>query len=177
MLGRVSTLTSIAALITLCYSFDVVKVSAASMMPTVRDGDYLILFAPRGIFSRAFELRWILKRNMVVVFHPPTAVFSSDLYVKRIVGVSADQVRIQSGVLILNGGVVNEPYVWYPTPALKRDDFWPRKDTSEYVIVPAKDLFLLGDNRIASSDSRLFGPVPETAIAGIVIFSIPGLGS
>ena len=88
-------------------------------------------------------------------------VFRRDggLLLKRAVALGADEVSIEDGVLLVNGVPVDEPYV-----DLSRVDgnyFGPR-------VVPAGSVFVLGDNRADSVDSRDFGPVPLTALVGRV---------
>jgi signal peptidase I len=79
----------------------------------------------------------------------------SDLLVKRIVGLAGDRVALQDGRLVVNGDRVDEP--WTDESAVDSVYFGP-------VTVPAGSLFVLGDDRANSRDSRAFGPVPASAV-------------
>ena len=85
-----------------------------------------------------------------------------ELYIKRVIGLPGDRIRIDRGVVYVNGARLNEPYVHF------------RDDRSEpEITVPPDDVYVLGDNRAVSEDSRAFGPVPRarvdraSAVAGI----------
>jgi signal peptidase I len=90
------------------------------------------------------------------------------LLVKRVVGVGGDRVGLEDGELVVNGATVAEPYVNHRL--LDGVYFGP-------VTVPAGRLFVMGDNRTDSTDSRSFGPVGGDAVVGRVvgrIFPDPG---
>lgn len=160
--------------ILVCCSFDVVQVSSASMEPTLRDGDYLVIFAPRQPVTTLFRFQRLLRRNMIVVFRSPIPA-KDDLLVKRIVGLSPDQLRIDKGTLWRDAVRINEPYVWYPALSLRTKDSWPRTEQRESFgfPVPRGELFVMGDNRLQSLDSRLFGSIPDSAVVGVVVLTIP----
>lgn len=161
-------------LILVCCSFDVIKVVRNSMSPTVRDGDNLVVFAPRGILTGVLSIRHILRRNMVVVFRSPATLWPTEngLLVKRIIGLANDRIRIESGVVRRNGLALDEPYVLYPTATFKSGDTWPTGE-QDYVVVPEAKIFVLGDNRLESVDSRIFGEIPQSSVAGVVLFVMP----
>lgn len=81
--------------------------------------------------------------------------------VKRVVGLSGDRVEILDAVLHINGTPVHEPYV--DSVTLDGVFFGP-------VEVPPGHLFVLGDNRFDSIDSRIYGPVSEDGVEGRVVF-------
>lgn len=156
-----------------CYSVEIFQVSSVSMEPTLRDGDYVITFAPRGIISRLFDMRWMLRRGAIVVFHAPNTEQDKIpiVFVKRIVAISRDRIRIDNGTLIRNGATVNESYVTYPRDAVRRHDNWPT--TTGFIEIRDNHCFVLGDNRLVSTDSRSFGPLPESQVMGIVVCALP----
>ena len=84
-------------------------------------------------------------RGDVVVFNNPSNTDQD--YIKRIVGIPGDTVDLQGGDVYVNGQLLNEPYVNKPTE--------PRTQMSTWVIEP-NHLFVMGDNRPNSSDSRSF---------------------
>jgi signal peptidase I len=77
--------------------------------------------------------------------------------IKRVVGVPGDEIRVQNGRLFVNGERQTEPYVNQRSP--DRSFFGPET-------VPENHVFMMGDNRANSADSRVFGPVPYENIEG-----------
>jgi signal peptidase I len=118
-----------------------------SMMPTLHEGE-------RVLISRLAYHFHEPKAGDVVVLHSP-ADESEDL-VKRIVAVGGDTVAIHDGDLFVNGTAVVEPY-------LNEQDF--RGEYPE-TRIPDGQVFVLGDNRNNSGDSRLFGPIDVDSIIG-----------
>ena len=129
----------------------VVTVASDSMAPTLAPGDHLVMVPPWGGVDR---------RDLVVL-RPP----GSDVeVVKRVVAVAGDEVGIADGALTVDGAVLDEPFV-----DVAADDgtyFGP-------VTVPAGAVFVLGDNRTDSLDSRQFGPVPVARVVGVVAVRLP----
>jgi signal peptidase I len=86
---------------------------------------------------------------------PPTAaVAAPDDLIKRVVAVAGDTIEARHGTVLLNGTALIEPYVSSPT-----SDFGP-------VVVPNGRLFVMGDNRANSSDSRVFGTIDQGSVIG-----------
>lgn len=84
----------------------------------------------------------------------------SEMLIKRVVGLPGDRVEIRSGQVFINGTQLDEPYLAQPTYG----DYGP-------IDVPPLHVFVLGDNRGFSNDSRSFGPVPMDHIVGRAWFS------
>ncbi len=95
----------------------------------------------------------------MVVFHYPRDPSIS--YIKRVIGVAGDRVRIESGRVFVNSTPLIEDYV---AGGFADDDSYPE------VVVPAHTYFVLGDHRNMSKDSRNFGPVNERFIYGKAVF-------
>jgi len=95
------------------------------------------------------------------VFNPPNG--DSKPYIKRIIATEGQHVTFADDHVFVDGVQLDEPYITKPTEC----------DTREYcdVVVPEDNVFVLGDNRTASSDSRYFGPVPIDSIIGKAIFT------
>ncbi len=133
-------------------------IPSPSMEPTLVKGD-------RVLVSRLSYHFRDPKRGDIIVFRPPGHE-ASEPFIKRVVAVGNDTVSIHNGALWVNGEAQDEPYVKeYPI----LDDY------PEIQIAPGY-VWAMGDNRNNSGDSRMFGPVPESAIIGVafVIYWPPG---
>ena len=98
----------------------------------------------------------------IIVLHPPTNADRN--YIKRVVAVAGETVRINDGRVYVNGRPLREPYVHVTTTG----SYGPQA-------VPADEVFVLGDNRGNSEDSRAFGFVPVSSIVGeaVVVYWPP----
>ncbi|MCC6313968.1 MAG: signal peptidase I [Thermomicrobiales bacterium] len=96
------------------------------------------------------------ERGDIVVFDPPTN--SNKPYIKRVIGLPGEQITFQGGSVYVNGERLDEPYIDEETTCDRREQC--------DVTVPAGDIFVLGDNRGNSSDSRVFGSVPVERVIG-----------
>jgi len=130
------------------FLYQPVRVQGTSMLPRLADQDRL--------FINKFAYRiGEVKRGDVVVFLYPADHTKS--YIKRVIGLPGDEVRVDHGRVIVNGMELVEPYV----EARYQDD-----RSVPDVLVPAGEVFVMGDHRTVSSDSRDFGPVSEKLIYG-----------
>jgi signal peptidase I len=102
------------------------------------------------------------QRGDVIVFRAPTDPGKD--YIKRVIGVPGDRVAIRDGRVYVNGKVLNEPYI-----GGVRTESWDF--SSEPVVVEPGTLFVLGDNRMHSSDSRDWGLLPVENVVGKALFS------
>jgi len=93
------------------------------------------------------------RRSDIVVLKLPDQ--SSELLIKRVIGLPGERVEIRDGQVFIDGAPLDEPYLDQRTPGIMASQ-----------IVPPFHVFVLGDNRIASNDSRSFGPVPLDNILG-----------
>lgn len=104
-----------------------------------------------------------VKRGHVIVFESP--LNPKKRYVKRAIGLPGDELTIKNKKVYINGKLLREPYVVHSdnhNKGFPRDKFGPIK-------VPADSLFVLGDNRDSSADSRYWGFVPAENIVGQAI--------
>lgn len=160
-------------------------VPTGSMEDTVLIGDHMFVdklaYSPAGPISR-FLLPYVeVRRGDIVVFKFP--VNPRENYIKRIVGVPGDRIRVVNKQLHLNGKPVEEPYVVHKTPYVDsyRDNFPSEPNTrlaeaayemlahhvvNGEVVVPPGAYFAMGDNRDNSLDSRYWGFVPRENIIG-----------
>lgn len=132
-------------------------IPTGSMVPTLRPGDEVL--ANEVVYR--FEPP---KRGQIVIFRNPEDPGGAPL-IKRIVGLPGDTIQIRRGVLYVDGAPRREPYVNRGEP----EPFGP-------VTVPPGRVFVLGDNRTDSEDSRYFGAVSERDLEGEVflVFWPPG---
>ena len=142
---------SIAAFI-IIFLYQPVKVEGTSMMPSLEDQE--------RIFVNKFVYRLgAIERGDIVVFRYPRDPSTS--FIKRVIGVAGDRVRIEEGQLFLNDRPIEEDYV--PQEYADRRSF-------QEIKVPSGTYFVLGDHRNMSKDSRDFGPVPQASIYGKAVF-------
>lgn len=130
------------------FLYQPVRVEGTSMLPRLEDRDRLFI----NKFVYHFES---IHRGDVVVFHYPRDPEKS--YIKRVIALPGDRLRIDRGTVYVNGKKLSEPYV----PTEYRDE----KSMTESVI-PPDEYFMMGDHRSISSDSREFGPVDRDLIYG-----------
>jgi signal peptidase I len=141
-----------ASVLIITFLYQPVRVEGTSMLPRLEDRDRL--------FINKFVYRFsAIERNDVVVFHYPRDLEKS--YIKRVIALPGDRLRIDHGRVLLNGKALKEPYV----PEEYRDN----RSMAE-IIVPDDTYFMMGDHRSISSDSREFGPVERSLIYGKAVF-------
>lgn len=138
-------------------------VSGESMMPTLQNGNRLIVSKLDYTFGQPH-------RFDIIVFHAtPT-----DDYVKRIIGLPGDRIQYQNDQLYVNGKAVPEPYLKaYKANLPKGTDLtgnFTLKGYTGQTVVPKGKLWVMGDNRQNSEDSRYFGFVDEKRVVGKVSF-------
>ena len=101
------------------------------------------------------------RRGDIVVFDPPESwtADSGTPYIKRVIGLPGDTLQIRDGLVYINDIALEEPYLYdgQPTVATGGDDTW---------VIPPDQLFVMGDHRSDSADSRVFGPVPRDRVIG-----------
>lgn len=182
-------LALVLALSVQAYAVKPYRIPSESMEPTLKPGDRVLV----NRFSR--RLGSEPKVGQIVVFHPPagadslpprcgapregpgtsmacsrpTRTASSQNFVKRVVGVGGDRLAIRGGHVVRNGSIASEPFA-APCGGGAECDF-PRA-----IRVPEDSVFLMGDNRGSSQDSRFWGPVPVSWVIGeaVVVYWPPG---
>jgi signal peptidase I len=121
------------------------RVHGDSMAPTLHEGQYLLVSKVSYWFSDP-------QRGDIMVFHPPT--LPGEDYVKRIVGLPGEQLSIEGDRVLVDGVLLDEPYIADPSSGLHE---WELGE-GEYIV--------LGDNRDESEDSRKWGKLPRANIVG-----------
>lgn len=127
------------------------QVSGHSMAPHITSGEYVL------INTFAYRLA-PPKRGDIVAFRGDDA---RAVFIKRVLGLPGERLRIDRGVVSIDGRPLSEPYVRFA------DD---RSFGS--VVVPAHSVFVLGDNRADSEDSRFFGPVDDGRLMGRALLGV-----
>ena len=178
--------TVVIAVFVVTFLVQAFTIPSESMEKTLLIGDYLLVdkfcYGDSGLWNHILPYRKI-RRGDIVVFHYP--VNPAQHFVKRVVGVPGDRVRLINKRVFVNGTLMQEPFVQYIAPDRQpyRDDF-PRTDApvaevtarwwqemrtlveDKQLIVPEDSYFVLGDNRDDSRDSRYWGFVPRENIIG-----------
>jgi signal peptidase I len=151
------------------------RIPSSSMEPTLHCAKPgLGCEAPGGFFDgsdRVLANRFVFrfrnpKRGEIIVFKtPPEAQVrcgAGGTFVKRLIGLPGDVVSERDGFVYINGAQLQEPYI----KADRRDHEPPRT----WARIPKGYYFFMGDNRAASCDSRVWGPVPRANLIGEVFF-------
>jgi signal peptidase I len=134
------------------FLYQPVRVEGTSMLPRLEDRDRLFI----NKFVYHIES---IQRGDVVVFHYPLDPEKS--YIKRVIALPGDRLRIDHGQVWLNGNLLPEGYV--------PEKYCDRRSMTE-MIVPDDSYFMMGDHRSISSDSREFGPVERELVYGKAVF-------
>jgi len=153
------------ALIIRAFLVQAYKIPSGSMLETLQIGDYLLVTRFNYDIKVPFSDISIIntgdpERGDIIVFRYPED--TSQNYIKRVVGLPGDTIEIREKQLFRNGKAVVEPYSQFTRP-------WSRItgiDNYNQVIVPENKLFVMGDNRDESADSRAWGFVPRENIQG-----------
>lgn len=174
------------------------RVDGLSMEPTLDTGQMLLV--NRQIYFH-FDLNDVLnvlpfverdgehiiyplhppQRGDIIVFDPP--ISSSDKpYIKRVIGLPGERISIHDGAVYINGQRLEEEYLGSTATS------WPGRPDDFELLIPEDHVFVMGDNRNNSTDSRSFGPIPYSDIIGrawisywprdlLGIFQTPDYGS
>lgn len=144
------------ALIFHSYVFARATVEGPSMQPTLHNKDILFL---EKISTETSNV----KRGQIVVFDSKNE--NEDYYIKRVIGVAGDVVEIKNGHVYLNGNVLNENY-------LSANNITEPLSTQSKYTVPSGCIFVLGDNRTNSTDSRILGPINLKDLKGHAVIRV-----
>jgi signal peptidase I len=193
VIGSVQSLmgTVVIAVFVITFIVQAFQIPSQSMENTLLVGDYLLVnklcYGGHGLGDHLMPYQKIA-RGDIIVFHYP--VDPTQHFVKRVIGVPGDHLRMVSKRVLINGKPIDEPYVRFLEPPNSRDpssmfrDNFPRVDIPALglegkwwlemrklvedgqLIVPEGHYFVMGDNRDDSQDSRYWGFVPRENIIG-----------
>ena len=158
------------------------QIPTGSMIPKLLVGDFLLV-NKMAYVRPSFSLEGMLlpqkqiKRKDIIVFKWPGDLTKD--YVKRVIGLEGDKVEIRAKQLYVNDEPIDEPYkIHKDSQAYSKDDAYHYdlaiRDNYGPIVVPAGHLFVMGDNRDDSADSRTWGFVPLANIKGrpwVIYFS------
>lgn len=189
--------TIVIAIFVITFVVQAFQIPSPSMENTLLVGDYLLVnklvYGGGGGIGSLFMPYRRVHRGDIVVFHYP--VTPAQHFVKRVIGVPGDRVRLMNKQVFINGVPLKEPYAHFTRPPndVFRDDF-PRLEVAPgetpdwwvtlrklvedgQLIVPEGYYFVMGDNRDDSYDSRYWGFVPAANIIGrplVIYWSVRG---
>jgi signal peptidase I len=181
--GEALFIALILALVIRAFLVQAFSIPSGSMQPTLLVGDYLLVnkfsYGIRNPFTNKVLIPLSQpQRGDVVVFIFPQD--PSKDYIKRVIGLPGDQVRVVDKKVYVNGKLLETPQAYYTDstliPAPSRPTESPR-DNFGPITVPAKSYFVMGDNRDHSYDSRFWGFVPMDNLRGkalVIYFSWAG---
>jgi signal peptidase I len=128
------------------------EVTGLSMEPHILSGEFVL------INTFAYRLG-VPRRGDIVAFRHEDDARAT--FIKRVVGVPGDRIRIDRGQVYVNGSKLDEPYVRRPDGR-----------SFGQIVVPQSSVYVLGDNRAESEDSRFFGPVSDDLLIGRAIAGV-----
>ncbi len=157
---RVSVQVVVLLALGMAFFLRIPQVTGPSMLPHVQPGELVL------INTLAYRFGPIRHGDVVALDHDEA---TAQTFLKRVVALPGDRVRIDRGTLIVNDRPVPEPYVSFPD-----------RRSVPAVTVPPHGLYVLGDNRAESEDSRVWGPIDESAVIGkalVGLWPLEGLRS
>ena len=149
------------ALLIKTFLFQAYYIPSPSMTPTLSEGDRIL------VNKLSYKLHSV-NRGDLIVFDTPEAGGNDDL-IKRVIGLPGEFVDVEDGRIEIDGGLLLEPYLplntdinSFSTPA----NCVNRPNENSGCRIPDEHVFVIGDNRSNSRDSRFFGPVPVEDVEG-----------
>lgn len=178
--------TFVIAIFVVTFIVQAFQIPSESMENTLLIGDYLLVdklhFGQDGLLDSVIPYRPV-RRGDIIVFHYP--IDPNVHFVKRVIGVPGDKIRLIDRKVYVNGVPLDEPYVRHFGPSNTYRDEFPRLDIAfmpsvtgawwtqmkrlvddNQLIIPQGNYFVMGDNRDDSLDSRYWGFVPRENIVG-----------
>lgn len=139
------------------------QVNGHSMDPTLRTEEYLLTEKVSYRFGKP-------KRGDIIVFRAPTTACIGDGcdYIKRIIGLPGDRVKVAGGKFYINGEQLDESLYLDESVVTNPGSF---TENEREITLGENQYFVSGDNRPGSSDSRYWGPIDQAAIVGKAFFS------
>ena len=125
-------------------------IPSLSMAPTLKVNDRVL------VNKLSYDLHEVNRGDLIVFESPPNEGSETKDLIKRVIGLPGETVESRDGLMVVNGQVIKEPYL----------DDGVMTGALEKTTVPPNHVWVMGDNRANSRDSRFFGAVPESLIIG-----------
>jgi len=135
------------------YVIEARKIPTGSMLPTIQLDDRVIV---DKFFFKHFDS---ISPGDIIVFHPPPSAHATEDFIKRVVALPGDKLEVRNHTTYVNDQPLYEPYVLDKS-----------KSNYDPVVIPADSVFVMGDNRNNSDDSRVWGFLPIENITGRSLF-------
>ena len=148
------------------------RIPSESMVPTLLKGDFLFVnkfeFGPKIPFTH-IRLPGIRPphRGDVIVFQYPRNPHQD--FIKRCIATGGQTIEVHNKLVVVDGDTLNEPYAIRSDPNTLPGGYNPRDNFGPFTL-PAGELFMMGDNRDNSNDSRFWGPVKMDLVKGRAMF-------
>ncbi len=180
--GEAMLIALVLAIVIRTFFVQAYKIPSGSMEPTLLIGDHILvnkiiygLRVPDSIFGLQipglpygqylFHLEPVHRGDVVVFVFPPDPTKD---FIKRVIGLAGDTVAVKNGVVWLNGAEMPDPHRHWEVSAQERSPVSPRDNFGPVTVPPGK-LFMMGDNRDRSYDSRFWGFVDVNNVEGRAI--------
>ena len=125
-------------------------IPSLSMAPTLQINDRVL------VNKLSYDLHEVNRGDLVVFESPPNEGSETKDLIKRVIALPGETVESRDGKILINGQILDEPYL----------DRGVTTGALDSVTVPPDHLWVMGDNRSNSRDSRFFGPIPESLVIG-----------
>jgi len=135
------------------------KIPSGSLIPTIVAGDWIVAL-------KVWSKENIKRRDMIVFPYPPDPSID---YIKRVIGLPGERLEIRKDLVFINGELIDEPYAYFEPKersSMQAQGLTDSLPVSRYgpIVVPKGKLFVMGDNRYNSADSRYWGFVDSETV-------------
>ncbi len=174
-LGTVVVVAVVIAILLRTFVIATYSIPSGSMEPTLQIGDRIV------VDKLSYDFHGVDRGNIIVFSTPPNEDCAgppvADL-VKRVIGLPGETISLSGGNVYINGKLLDQSWL----PASEQGKTYPGPSGAGYALhhpfrVPQGDVFVMGDNRMLSCDSRYWGPIKESTIVGKVDVRIWPLSS
>ena len=162
------------ALVLTFFVFQQYQVDGPSMQTTLQTGNRLIVLKLPRTWAKITGHPYIPQRGNIIIFQEPgiadLSTTGSDQLVKRVIGLPGDHIVINNGKVT----IYNKAHLkgFDPDTSLPYGEVIPYTSGTTNLVVPSDQVFVMGDNRPDSLDSRVFGTVPVSQIIGRLVIRI-----
>jgi signal peptidase I len=165
-LGSVVVVAVVIAVLLRTFVIATYSIPSGSMEPTLQIGDRIV------VDKLSYDLHGVDRGNIIVFSTPPNEDCAgppvADL-VKRVVGLPGETISLSGGNVFINGKLLDQSWL----PSSEQGKTYPGPSEAPYALhnsfrIPEGDVYVMGDNRMLSCDSRYWGPIKESTIVGKV---------